>query len=103
MTKIERQVMAAVGMVYFARQLTGSTALKLYICAASLWGIGQLVWVAKVFENVPENNFVELMSFFLSAAMNTNLFVQVMLAVLVLAGISLLLDLLRATPRRSFA
>ena len=50
-SKIEQQVMAGVGVVYAARQLTSATALKLYVCAASLYGLVQLVWVHRVFEN----------------------------------------------------
>ncbi|MBX4192318.1 hypothetical protein KW798_02410, partial [Candidatus Parcubacteria bacterium] len=51
-SKIEQQVMASVAAIYTVRQLFSRTALKLYVCAASLWGLGQLVWVSKVFENL---------------------------------------------------
>src|SRR3989338_946384 len=94
-SKIEQQVMAGVGVVYAFRQLTGATALKLYVCALSLYGIGRLVWVSRVWENLAHVGVQNSLQFAVSAIINTHLPVQIALAVLVFAGFSLFLDLTR--------
>ena len=103
-SKIEQQVMAGVEVVYAFRQLTGATALKLYVCALSLYGIGRLVWVSHVFENWANVGLQGSLQFVSSAVLNTPLAVQLTLVVLVFAGISLLLDFTRlAAPQKTLA
>ena len=92
-SKIEQQVMAGVGVIYAVRQLVSATALKLYVCAASLYGLVQLVWVHRVFENWTNVGLQGTAQFVTSAVLNTHLPVQLTLLVLMFAGISLLLDL----------
>mgnify|MGYP001609837395 FL=1 len=92
-SKIEQQVMAGVGVIYAVRQLISATALKLYICAASLYGLVQLVWVHRVFENWTNVGLSGTAQFITSAVLNTHLPVQLTLLVLMFAGVSLLLDL----------
>ena len=94
-SKIEQQVMAGVGVVYTVRQLTGATALKLYVCAASLYGIGRLVWVSHVFENWANVGLSGSLQFMAAAVLNTHTAVQLTLMVLLFAAASLLLDLVR--------
>src|SRR3989338_7098201 len=93
--KIEKQVMAGVGVIYAARQLVSATALKLYICAISLYGIGRLVWVSHVFENWANVGLQGSLQFAASAVLNTHLAVQMTLVVLMFAGVSLFLDFTR--------
>ena len=92
-SKIEQQVMAGVGVVYAFRQLTGATALKLYVCALSLYGFGRLVWVSRVWENLAHVGVQNSLQFIFSAVLNTHLPVQIALAVLVVAGFGLVRDL----------
>ena len=104
-SKIEQQVMAGVGAIYAFRQLTSATALKLYVCAFSLYGIGRLVWVSHVFENWANVGLQGSLQFATSAVLNTHLAVQLTLVVLVFAGVSLLLDFTRSvvSPRSTFS
>lgn len=96
-SKIEQQVMASVGVVYGARQLVSATAIKLYVCALALYGLGRLVWVSRVFENLANVGWGQAAEFMLSAVMSTDLLVQVVLMVLAVAGISLIRDLVRSS------
>ncbi len=89
--------MAGVGIIYAVRQLISATALKLYICAASLYGLVQLVWVHRVFENWANVGVQGTVQFMTSAVLNTHLPVQLTLLVLAIAGVSLLRDLVRTT------
>src|SRR3989344_5723112 len=104
-SKIERQVMAGVGTIYATRQLVSATALKLYVCALSLYGIGRLVWVSHVFENWANVGLQGTLQFVASAVLNTHSAVQMTLLVLMFAGFSLLLDFTRgvSASNRSFA
>jgi len=104
-SRIEQQVMAGVGVIYATRQLVSATALKLYVCVLSLYGIGRLVWVSHVFENWANVGLQGSFQFFTSAVLNTHLPVQLILAVLLVAGISLLVDMARSitAPRMQLA
>src|SRR3989344_3045510 len=95
-SKIEQQVMAGVGVIYAVRQMASATALKLYICVLSLYGIGRLVWVSNVFENWTNVGLQGTAQFMTSAVLNTHLPVQLALAVLFVSGISLLIDMTRS-------
>lgn len=104
-SKIEQQVMASVGVIYSARQLVGATALKLYVCALSLYGIAKLVWVARVWENFSAVGWGNAFSFASSALLHTHLPVQLAFAVFVLAGVWFAVDIIRSlsAPRYTFA
>ncbi len=104
-SKIEQQVMASVGAIYIARQLVSMTALKLYVCVLALYGLGRLVWVARVWENFSHVGVQNSVHFITSAILNTHLPVQIALAVFIVAGVSLLIDLAKtlATPQQRFA
>ena len=95
-SKIEQQVMASVGLVYTARQLVSATALKLYMCALSLYGLVQLVWVHRVFENWSQVGLGGSAQFLTYALLHTHLAVQLTLVVLVVAGAGLMRDLVRS-------
>lgn len=103
-SKIEQQVMASVATIYAVRKLFSATALKLYVCVLCLWGLGQLVWVARVFENLSTAGLQGFANFALSAVLNAETLVQLILLLGALVFVSLLLDLVRSTPsRRVFA
>lgn len=95
--------MASIAAVYTARRLVSASALKLYACVAALWGLAQLVWVERVFQNLAHVGWGSAAQFMLAAVLNTDMWVQAVLAVLVVAGVSLLLDLLRTPAYGRFA
>lgn len=101
-SKIEQQVMASVGVIYSARQLVSMTALKLYVCALSLFGIARLVWVSRVWENLAHVGLSHAAQFMLSAVLNTHLPVQLALAVFVVAGVSLAIDIIRKATEPTY-
>ncbi len=94
-SKIEQQVMAGVGAIYTARQLVSATALKLYVCVLSLYGIGRLVWVSRVWENLSHVGLQNAFNFALSAVTHTHLPVQIALAAFVVAGVWFVADLVK--------
>jgi hypothetical protein len=103
-SKIEQQVMAGVGVVYAARQLVSTTALKLYVCVLSLYGIGRLVWVSHVFDNWSRVGLDGTFQFVTSAVLHTHLPVQIALLVLAIAAAGLIRDLARlSTPSKALA
>ena len=101
-SKIEQQVMASVAVVYAFRQLTGATALKLYVCALSLYGIGRLVRASRVWENLAHVGVQTSLQFIFSAVLNPHLPVQIALAILIVAGLGLVRDLTRSIGSSSF-
>lgn len=97
--------MASVGVVYTARQLVSATALKLYVCAASLFGLAKLVWVARVWQNLSSVGWGDAFNFASYAFMHTHLPVQIALAAFVVAGVWFAADVLKSlsAPRYTFA
>lgn len=102
-SKIEQQVMASVGVIYVARQLVSRTALKLYVCVATLWGIGQLVWVARVFENLSHVGINGFVHFVTVALLNTDILVQAALVIGAIAFVSLLTDLVKPVANQQLS
>ena len=105
---IEQSVMASVGTVYFARTLTGTTALKVYAFILSMWVVGRLVWVSKVFANfvgVEKGGFSAMSNFVLYALEHTHLGVQIALLIAGVAIISLAVDTVRklSEPTHSYS
>ena len=97
--------MANVGVIYTARTLTGTVALKIYALILSVWAIGRLVWVSRVFDNffaVEQHGFGALSNYFLSSLTHAHLAVQAVLVVAAVAFISLIVDAVRSatTPQR---
>ncbi len=91
--------MASVGTVYATRQLTSTAALKVYALILSLWAVGRLVWVSKVFENfvqVEKSGIGAISNYMLYAVEHTHLAVQLALLVAILAAASLALDAIRS-------
>lgn len=99
---IKHKVMASVALIYAARTLLSATALKFYALLASVWGIGKLVWVSKVFENffvVEKSGIIAVGNFIISAFAHAHTGVQLFLAVAVIAVMLLAVDVLRAATR----
>jgi aminopeptidase-like protein len=101
-SKIERQVMASVAVIYAARALMSATAAKIYALVISIWAFGALVWVAHV-----EQNFLQVMhggafavgNFALSAFAHTRTLVQFVVLVAIFALGSLVVDMVRLTTK----
>ncbi len=98
---IEQKVMASVSAIYITRQLVGTTALKLYIFLAALWTLGRLVFVEQVFANWANVGVGGTATFVSAAVLNAEAAVQVTFALLVVAGLWLVRDLVRLTAARS--
>ena len=77
MTNIEKNVMRRVHIIYALRPLVSGGTLSVLVATLALYGIGREVWVARVFENAPQN-FSALPQFYLSAFVNTDFAVQVL-------------------------
>lgn len=104
MSKIEQNVMAAVGTIYIARTLLSGTALKLYTLAFSVLAFSKLVWVSKIFENlreVAQGGTASVGNFFLAAFGHAHISVQVTLLIAMVAAVLLAVDLARASAPRS--
>ena len=102
-SKIEQQVMAGVATVYTVRQLFSATALKLYVCALALYGLGRLVWVSHVWENFSRVGLAHAWEFAVAAVANTDLLVQLTLLVFVVAVASLVRDIVRSLGSQRLA
>lgn len=99
MSQIERNVMSSVAMVYLARKVFSSRALKLYALGASAIGIVAFVSVGNVLQNfmqVAQNGPVNIMAYTVAAVAGTTLLVQAALFLGAVAGSSLLFDAFRA-------
>jgi hypothetical protein len=99
MTRIKQNVMASVALIYAARVLFGATALKLYVLLFAVWGIGKLVWVSKIVENlstVEKSGLASVGNFVLAALEHASTSVQLVLLVALVAAFSLVFDAVRA-------
>lgn len=84
-TDIERIVMRRVHLIRILKLIISTAVLAVLTAVAALWGIGQEVWVARVFENAPPN-LDDLPNFYIAAFTHTNSIVQA-LTVLTLASL----------------
>lgn len=75
---IEQVVMRRVRLIRILVLVLSTTAFALLAGVAALWGIGKEVWVARVFENGPQDFFGRL-SYWGYAFMHTRLIVQTLL------------------------
>ncbi len=82
---IERVVMRRVHLIRILQLVISTAVFATLAFIASLWGIGREVWVARVFENGPQD-FSGHLAYLLYAFMHTRLIVQ---ALIVLTLISL--------------
>ena len=94
-SNIERIVMQSVHLIRALRFAISSGVLSTLLFFLALWGIGQEVWVARVFENAPKH-FSDLPLFYWSAFITTDFVVQVLVVLLGSALIYTLLELTRS-------
>jgi hypothetical protein len=106
-SKIERQVMASVGVIYTARKLTSRLALECYALALSFAGAAFFVSLPHVLQNltqVAHGGIASIGVYFVSAVLGTKLVVQLALLVGACALIALGVDVARSSPpARTFA
>ncbi len=85
-TEIRTIVMRRVRTIHALRASATSVGVSILILAVSLYFIGREVWVARVFENMPNVEHVSaLFSFFSSAFLTTEFAVQVLVVLMLLA------------------
>jgi len=107
-SKIERQVMAGVAVVYAVRKLTSRLALECYALALSFAGAAFFVSLPNVFQNlthVAQGGVVSIGVFFVSAILQTKLVVQVAVLIATASLVLIGVDIARsaAAPARRFA
>lgn len=93
-SNIERIVMRRVHTIRILRLIISGGFLAMFVFALALWGIGREVWVARVFQNAPEN-IIDAARFYLYAFDQTRFIVQ-SLSVITIAS---LVYLARETAR----
>lgn len=99
-TDIERIVMRRVRRIRILFLVLSTLTLAVLTAVAALWGIGKEVWVARVFENGPQDFFGRLQYLWYAFA-HTRLIVQV-LSVLTLGSLVLLArELIRSAAAHS--
>jgi len=77
-TNIERMVMRRVHLIRILKLIISTAVFATLAFVATLWGIGQEVWVAHVFENSPDGFFGRL-GYLWYAFVHTRLLVQVLM------------------------
>lgn len=87
-SSIERVVMRRAGRIAFLRPLFSRTAFSAVVGIAALWGLGREVWVARVLENAP-HSLSDVPQFYLAAFFHTELAVQILVVVMMIAFFSL--------------
>ena len=75
MTNIEKNVMRSVRRVRILRFVFSSITASCILLLLALWGIGREVWVARVFQNGPQN-FIGHSFYLVYAFEHTRLVVQ---------------------------
>ncbi|MGD0328562.1 MAG: hypothetical protein ABSB00_02525 [Minisyncoccia bacterium] len=82
---IEKNVMRRVRIIRVIRPIISSAALAAIVCVLALWGIGREVWVARVFQNGPQDFIGH--SFYLVYAFEHTRFIVQALVLLTLASV----------------
>lgn len=98
-TKIERQVMASIAIVYAVRKATSRIALECYALVLSFAGAAVFVslpHVAANLSNVASGGIVSIGAFFISAVLGTKLIVQLALLVGISALVLMAVDIARS-------
>jgi len=88
-SNIELVVMRRVRLIRILLLILSTATLAVLTAVAALWGIGREVWVARVFENGPQD-FFGRMGYFWYAFLHTRLIVQA-LVVLTLGSLAFLI------------
>lgn len=78
-TNIEKNVMRRVRLIRILGLIISTLVLALVTFVLALWGIGKEVWVAQVFQNMPQSgNLGEIGRFYVYAFGHTRLVVQLL-------------------------
>ncbi len=77
MTEIEHVVMRRIRLIRILALILSTATLALLTATAGLWSIGELVWVARVLENDPDE-VLRLPLFYMQAFWHTEPLVQVL-------------------------
>ena len=93
-SSIERTVMHRVQRMYILRYVFSGVTASCLLLLLTLYGIGRAVWVARVFENAPQD-FAAALQFYLAAFSQTELIVQALTLLTLLSAFYLA----RATAR----
>ncbi len=101
---IHTNVMRRVHTIHAVRPLMSGTAFAAALAIVALYFIGRKVWVARIFENMPNPIHVgSVLRFFEAAFFNTNTVVQVLCVAVVFSALWIVRDLMRALPILRFA
>lgn len=93
-TNIERIVMRRVRLIRILRLVISTVVLAVLTSIAALWGIGREVWVARVFENGPQDFFGRA-GYLFYAFLHTHFIVQVLTVLTLGSFLYLLIELAR--------
>ena len=88
-SSVENVVMRRVHRLHVLQKVFSLPPAYCLLLAASLWALGRQVWVARVFENMPQGDLAALSQFFLSAFSRTELMVQALTVLTILSLIYL--------------
>lgn len=94
-TNIERIVMRRVRLIRLLALIVSTATLAILTLTAALWGIGREVWVARILQNAP-TDFTSVPSFYVSAFIHTNFFIQVLTLLTLTSFIFLVREIARA-------
>ncbi|MBP6860270.1 MAG: hypothetical protein KBC38_01765 [Candidatus Pacebacteria bacterium] len=95
---IERGVMRRVYRVRLLRTVSRGYVLGPALALLALYGIGRMVWVARVFENAPAD-FLSAAQFYLAAFTHTEFMVQLLSVAVFAALVWMMYDALRPYAR----
>lgn len=95
MTRIEDKVMASVFLIHTARRAMSWTAVKAYVAGVSLGTISYLVSLPNVLRNLSDVGVDGVVAFFSVAVVQTEVSVQLALALAVVFGVLFARDLVR--------
>jgi len=96
-TNIEKNVMRRVRLIRILGLIISTLVLALVTFVLALWGIGKEVWVARVFQNMPQSgDFAETSRFYISAFGHTRFIVQALAVLTFVSFIYLARETVRA-------
>ncbi|MBI2025197.1 hypothetical protein HYT04_00195 [Candidatus Kaiserbacteria bacterium] len=96
-TNIERNVMRRVRLIRLLALIISTATLAVLTFIAALWGIGREVWVARIFENMPQSSDLgALAAFWLAAFLHTSLIVQALIVLTLTSLLFLIREIARA-------
>lgn len=87
-SEIKRKVMMRIYIAYVLRPIISTGTVSALVFIAALWGIGREVWVARVFNNMPQLTHVAaLTQFWTYAFLHTHFIVQALVVMSIIATV----------------